>query len=312
MFMNRNCLTALLSIVAMVIISACPTRAAAATVAEVNGEEISESEFIETLKNRYGYIVLQSMIEALAIRQEADERGIVIAPEQVNARYQQAQQQIVNRTRSSGPPDEVFAAWLAQQHINAEVFRERIELQMMLEAMVGDKAKVSEEELRGYYDSHQADLQRPEAMKISHICVTTPEKAEEIRSDIVAGRITFAEAARRYSIDPYGRDNEGLIGFVVRGEDPLQQAAFQLTQDGEISPVIHTQMGYHILRREAYQEQATPPFEEIREELKKHLSQAKLMQLADEMRQAILRTAQVNQHIQFPSPTQVSSSVAAP
>ena len=310
--MNRNCLTALLSIVAVVIISACPVRAAQTVVADVNGEEIWESEFIETLKNRYGFLVLQSMIEALAIRQETDQRGIVISPEQVNARYEQAQQQIVNRTRSGGPSDEVFAVWLAQQHINAETFRERIELQMMLEAMVEDKARVSEQELRQYYDTHQDDLEQPEAMKISHVCVTTPEKAEEIRSDIVAGRITFAEAARRYSIDPYGRDNKGLIGFVVRGEDALQQAAFELTQDGEISPVVRTQMGYHILQREAYQEQATPPFEEIREELKKRLSQAKLMQIADEMRQAILRTAQINQHIQFPSPTQVSASAAVP
>ena len=277
-------------------------------VAKVNGEEISASLFMETLKSRHGYAVLQAMIEALAIRQEAAKNNITVSPEEIDARYQEAKQQIISRVRTDRPAEEVFAAWLVGRHINAETFRERICLQMMLERMVAEKVKVTDDEVRQYYETHPGEMERPEAMKISHVCVTTEEKAQEIRKDVLEGRISFEEAANRYSIDPYGRDNGGLLGFVVRGEDPLQQAAFQLHQDGDISLVVQSKMGYHIVRREAYQEPGTPPFEEIGAELKDRIHMAKLLQAADEMRHAIMRTARIERFIQFPQPGESPSS----
>jgi len=290
----------------MILFSAWPVWAEA--VAEVNGEEISETEFMQTLKSRFGYTVLQTMIEALAIRQEAAARGIIVSPEEIDARYQEAKQEIIWEARLPRPPEEVFAIWLAQRHLNPETFRERVALQVMLERMVADKVAVTDDEVRQYYESHQEELALPEAMKLSHVCVTTEEQAERIRQEILEDKIAFEEAANKYSIDPYGRENGGLIGFVVRGEDPVQQAAFELDTDGELSPVVQSQKGFHILRREAYQEAGTPPFEEIRDQLKQRIHQGKLLQAAGEMRQGIIKTAQIEQFIEFPPTSESPSS----
>ena len=312
---TRHIRTLILILGVMVLFSVGPAWADEA-VATVNDEEISQTEFLAALKSRYGYLVLQTMIEASAVRQEAAKRNITVSPEEIDARYRETRQQIVSRVSTNRPPEEVFAAWLAQRHINAAIFRERIALQMMLERMVADQAKVTDDEVRQYYETHPQELSRPEAMKVSHICVTTEEKAAEIRKEIMEGRISFAEAANKHSIDPYGRDNGGKLPWMGRGElpnpawAPIRDEAFKLQQDGELSPVFETVMGYEILRREAYQEPGMPPFEEIRDELAEHIHMAKLLQAADEMRRAIKRTAQIEQFIQFPEPGESSSATA--
>lgn len=308
MYRIRPYLRTLLAILVVTLVFCTPVIQADQVVAKVNETEIAESQFIEELKARHGYAVLQTMIEALAIRQEAADRQISVAAEELDARYQQASEQIVRGARSSRPPQEVFAAWLTQRNLNPQTFRQRIALQIMLEKMVQDKAKVNAEEVDEYYETHQQELERPEAMEVSHICVTTEKKAEEIKTDILEGKISFAEAANKYSIDPYGRENGGYIGFVVRGEDAVQQAAFELQNDGDISPVVQSQMGYHIVRREAYQEPGTPPLEEIRDELRHRIYTAKLLQAADEMRQAIMKMARIEQFVQFPQPGESGSA----
>ena len=271
-------------------------------VANVNGEEISESQFLEALKLHHGQSVLRMMIEAAAIRQEAAKRDIKVAAEEIEGRYQQSKEQVVAGARSPRPPEEVFAAWLAQQHLTEQVMRERIALGLMLEKMVEDQVEITSLEVGQYYESHPEEFERPQAMEISHVCVTTQQEAEKIGKDIVEGRITFEEAARQYSIDPYGRENGGEIGFVTPGEDPLQQAAFQLTEDGEISPTVHTTMGYHLVRREAYQEEGTIPFGEVQDQIEQGMRRSQLLRGAEEMRRAIMQMAEVEQFVQFAQP----------
>ena len=82
-----------------------------------------------------------------------------------------------------------------------------------------------------------------------------------------------------------------------------------MTKDGEISPVVQSQMGYHILRRDGYQEAGTIPFEEVQDQLQERLRMAKLIQEAEETRQAIMRMAKIEQLVQFP---QAGGTGAAP
>lgn len=276
--------------------------------AKVNGEVITESQLVQELMLRHGYAVLETMIEGLAIRQKAQERGVSVTPEEVEARYQEVRSKVVSSRPSSQLTDvQTFSLWLAQRNLNRHSLREEIELQLLLEAMVKDDVTVTEQEVAQYYESHRKQLERPEAVQVSHITVTTKEEAEKIRQQIIAGEITFEEAAKEYSIDPYGRDNGGLLPPLGRGElpnkawEPVREQAFKLKADGEISPVFQTPMGWDILRREAYQEGGTPPFEEIQEMLTEQLYQARLAQAAAEMRTAIVKTAKIERIMQFPS-----------
>ncbi len=286
--------------------------------AKVNGETITEAELIEELMARHGYAVLETMIEALAIRQKAEERGISVTTEQMEARYEQARRDII----ASAPPSQlseaqVFAMWLAKRNLNLATLREGIELQLLLEGVVTDQVKVTAREVAEYYESHRQQLERPEAVRVCHITVTTKEEAERVRQEILSGKIGFADAAREYSIDPYGRENGGLLPWLGRGElpnaawEPVREQAFKLKADGEISLVFETAMGWDILRRQAYQKGGTPPFEEIEEDLTAGLLKARLGQAAQEMRTAIVRLAKIERFVEFPSAAESAAEPAA-
>jgi len=285
---------------------------------KVNGAVITEPQLVEELMSRHGYAVLETMIEALAIRQEATERGISVTAEEVAARYQEERRKIVSSARDPRlAASEIFARWLAQRNLNRETFRQQVELQLLLEKMVEDEIEVTGQEVAQFYETNQKQLERPELVQVSHITVTTKEEAETIRQRIMAGEITFEKAAEEHSIDPYGRENGGLLPPMGRGElsneawEPVREQAFKLKADGEISPVFQTPMGWDILRREAYQKGGTPPFEEIQEELTKQLYQARLAQAAGEMRAAIIKMAKIERIIKFPSLSETVAEVAA-
>ncbi len=286
--------------------------------AQVNGAVITEPQLAQELMSRHGYAVLETMIEALAIRQQATARGISVTAEQVEARYQEERRKIVSSAREPRrSASEIFAIWLAQRNLNRETFRQQVELQLLLEKMVEDEIEVTDQEVARFYESNQKQLERPELVQVSHITVTTKEEAERIRQEILESKTTFEQAARDYSLDTYGRENGGLLPPMGRGElsneawEPVRTEAFKLKADGEISHVFQTHEGWDILRREAYQKGGTPPFEEIQEQLTNQLYQARLAQAAQEMRTAIMKIAKVERIIQFPSVSEAVGEVAA-
>ena len=286
--------------------------------AKVNGAVITEPQLVQELMSRHGYAVLETMIEALAIRQQAAERGLSVTAEEVEVNYQEARNRIVSSVRDPRlPASQAFAVWLAQRNLNRETFRQQVELQLLLEKMVEDEIEVTGQEVAQFYESNQKQLERPELVQVSHITVTTKEEAERIRQQIMAGEITFEKAAQEHSIDPYGRDDGGLLPPMGRGElsneawEPVREQGFKLEADGEISPVFQTAMGWDILRREAYQKGGTPPFEEIQEALANQLYQGRLDQAAERRRMAILEMAKIERITKFPSLSEAVAEVAA-
>ena len=286
--------------------------------AKVNGAVITEPQLVQELMSRHGYAVLETMIEALAIRQQAAERGISVTAEEVEARYQEERRKIVSSVREPRlSASQIFAMWLAQRNLNRETFRQQVELKLLLEKMVEDEVEVTGQEVAQFYESNQKQLEQPEMVQVSHITVTTKEEAEKIRQQIMDGEITFEKAAQEHSIDPYGRENGGLLPPMGRGElsnkawEPVRTQAFKLKADGEISHVFQTHEGWDILRREAYQKGGTPPFEEIQEELTNHLYQGRLEQAVEKRRMAILEMAKIERVIEFPSVAEAVAEVTA-
>lgn len=92
-------------------------------------------------------------------------------------------------------------------------------------------------------------------VRVSHIMIADGEgqrqKLDSIRTAILAGATTFEAAARAYSVDKNSRDRDGLMGFVVPERYPwaFEKAAYD-TPVGQISPVINSGFGLHIIRVE--------------------------------------------------------------
>ncbi|MDE6317449.1 MAG: peptidylprolyl isomerase, partial [Muribaculaceae bacterium] len=107
--------------------------------------------------------------------------------------------------------------------------------------------------VRSIYDRLKTEVD------VSHIMVERPFGAkasaakramlDSLRTEIIAGRADFAQVADAYSIDPGVKTNHGHMGYIVAGMFPytFEDAAYT-TAVGEISPVIETQFGYHIVK----------------------------------------------------------------
>lgn len=293
---------------ALLVLRPAPARAADINevIATVNGQPISGTQLTDELLLRWGEFSLASLIQEMVIEQAAAEAGIELTERDVNKRALDVQRSIDMRAPMTG---QSFTLWLADQKLSMYGFRQRLRIQMLLEKMVAEEVEVTDEEVADLWERNKDTMRRPEKMHVRHICVTTKEQAEQIRADIVAGK-DFAEAAKEFSIDPWTKDQGGDFGWIPRGNDPFQTAVFALTKDGELSPVIETKMGWHVIRREEYRPAAAPTFDEVKEDLRDKMMERRRLQKMNEKRAEILGAAEVERKL---DPTElISTAEAAP
>jgi foldase protein PrsA len=273
-------------------------------VATVNGQPISGTRLTDELLLRWGEFSLASLIQEMVIEQAAAEAGIELTEREVSRRALDVQRTIDMRAPMTG---QSFTLWLADQKLSLYGFRQRLRIQILLEQMVAEEVQVTA--VADLWERNKETMRRPEKMHVSHICVTTKEQAEQIRADIVGGK-DFAEAAKEFSIDPWTKDQGGDFGWIPRGNDPFQTAVFALSKDGELSPVIETKMGWHVIRREEYRPAAVPTFGEVKEDLREKMMEGRRLQKMNEKRAQILEAAKVERKID-PADL-VSTAEAAP
>ena len=175
--------------------------------------------------------------------------------------------------------DTDLASWY-QENSNRYLTEPKIQLTYLPFAFkdIGDKITIEDSAIQEYYDQHLPEYQLPEKRGARHILFqATPEdstdvheaqrlKAEEILSRARAGE-DFSTLAREYSEGPSGPDG-GNLGLFSRGQmiKPFEDAVFSL-QPGEISDVVRTDFGYHIILLEEIQDAKVRSLEEVREEI---------------------------------------------
>jgi peptidyl-prolyl cis-trans isomerase C len=130
---------------------------------------------------------------------------------------------------------------------------------------------------REQYLASPEQFQAPEQVHVSHILISTekqsePEaraRAEEVLALVKKGEKPFSELALEYSQDSSVQQNQGDLGYISRGQmvKPFEEAAFAMQEPGEISPVIKTPYGFHILRFEDRKPARQKNFEEVKKEL---------------------------------------------
>jgi peptidyl-prolyl cis-trans isomerase C len=100
----------------------------------------------------------------------------------------------------------------------------------------------------------------------------TPEeaeaRAEEVRQKALAGA-NFADLALEYSDEPAAKTSKGSLGYFSRGKmvKEFENAAFALAKEGDISPVLKTRFGYHVIRLEGREPESVAPFSEVQDKL---------------------------------------------
>ena len=129
-----------------------------------------------------------------------------------------------------------------------------------------DKVKLSEEEIAEYYEENKEEFIKDEEYHLRHILVETLKEAEAVLEKIISGA-DFAELAKERSHCP-SREKGGDLGFIARGRTvkPFEDAAFTL-KIGEISEVVKTQFGYHVIKLEEISPERQKTLEEAKVEI---------------------------------------------
>jgi peptidyl-prolyl cis-trans isomerase SurA len=172
----------------------------------------------------------------------------------------------IRRVKSDFTEEEFKAQLKAEGLTESELrkkYREQIRNQMMIDRLVSSKlskVSVSTREVKDFYAAYQDSIpDQPQSVKLSHILLeikpsgktldSLVAKAEEIRKLAVQGE-DFAGLATRYSNDPTAQQG-GDLGYFRRGDmiPEFEQVAFNL-EPGEISNVVQTEFGYHIIKVE--------------------------------------------------------------
>ncbi len=147
-------------------------------------------------------------------------------------------------------------------------------------------------DLEKYYRRHLDQFEIQEQVKAAHILIRVDQKAsaeqraakrklaEKILAEAKAGK-DFAELARKYSDDPGSAAKGGDLGYFPRGAmvKPFEQAAFSL-KPGEISGIVETPFGYHIIKSEGYIEAGLKPLTAVTDQVKEGLRTELAAQLA--------------------------------
>lgn len=131
---------------------------------------------------------------------------------------------------------------------------------------------ITEEQIAGYYDDNQARYSTT-TLRARHILVREEDLADELRSKLETEPDAFADLAKEHSVDTASARKGGDLGFFGHGRmvPEFEAAAFALREPGDLSDVVKTQYGYHIIRLEERREGQKKPLDQVREQIRASL-----------------------------------------
>lgn len=227
-------------------------------------------------------------VQSMAQKQHHLESRVLATPEARDAMVpastlERAMQEIRGRYQS----EEEFTDDMARNGLDEAGFARALEREMKVEAIlekVGTRAEgVSDTDIELYYQYHAERFRRPETRMARHILITINEAITENtrisayqRINEIAARVAkdpkrFEEQALKHSECPTALDG-GKLGELPKGKlfPELDTALFQL-QAGEISRVLESELGFHILRCDTVCEAGILSYEQAKSHIRKHM-----------------------------------------
>jgi parvulin-like peptidyl-prolyl isomerase len=221
-----------------------------------------------TLQNQ----AIQYLVQRAEFAQKAKDLDVDITDKQIDDRLTQIKKQYF------GGSDTKYRKQLKQQGLTEQQVRDDIQAQLVSEAIfkkVTEGVKVTDADVKKYYDDHKTQYGVPEQRDIAHILVKNKALADKLYDQIQNGA-NFSALAKKYSQDP-GSKNQGGKLTISKGQTvaPFDQTAF-LMRTGQVSHPVKTEFGYHIIKALGPIKAArTTPFSEVKESIRQQLAQTK-------------------------------------
>lgn len=244
------------------------------TMAMVNGVKISKDQLYDAMLEQGGESTLNNLISDELLNQEAEKAGVTVTDADI-------EKEIAN-IKKNFPSDEEFNAALAQNGLTLESFKEQVPPQVKLRKILEPKAGVTDEQVKQYYEDNKASYDTQEQVQASHILVATKQEAEAILKQLNEGA-DFATLAKEKSTDTTSAVNGGDLGFFQKGVmvAAFEQAAFALKNPGDLSPIVETEHGFHIIKLTEHKAAKQSTFEENQAAIKDQLVNQKVSEMAN-------------------------------
>jgi peptidyl-prolyl cis-trans isomerase C len=257
-------------------------------IAAARGVTISDEQMPE-LK----YEVLQNLIGTELLYQESQKRGIKVEEEEINKTYEAQKQKAQFKT------DAEFEEALKQTNKSLTSYRAEIKKGLAIDRFIKntftDNTVISEAEEKQYYDDNPSYFQQPAKVRASHIMIIVDSKADQSKKDEARKKIEevmkrlkagedFATLAKEVSQDTSTKEYGGDLDYFSKGQigsQAFEDAVFNLKK-GEISEVVETDSGYHIIKLTDKTDAKKISYEEAKNDINDSLKSAKVNSKVDE------------------------------
>lgn len=244
--------------------------------------------------------VLNEMINRELLYQESQKQGIKVSETQ-------AKEQLI-AIRGTYPDPQKFSEMLKRvQLTEAELMihiRQRLAVKTLVDKKIESQVTVSDAEVKAYYEKYPDRFQQPEQVHASHILIKADEttNAEQIaaaKKTLTELKIRaekgedFATLAKAHSQGPSG-PRGGDLGTFGRGQmvKPFEETAFALAPE-QISDVVETQFGFHLIKVHSKIPARTFGFEEIKPRLAQQLRSTKINQVMGPFVETLRQAAKI-------------------
>jgi peptidyl-prolyl cis-trans isomerase C len=242
------------------------------------GAKINDSE-LKALKEK----VLDNLIDAEIIYQASQKDKVKIDEEKLTSQW--------SKIKSRMESDPNYKANIEKMKYSEPELKEQIRRQMIIQKFLTDKfmdkASVTPDEIKAYYDGNQKAFHIPEQVQASHILIKVEPQADEKTKEAALKKIKeiqekikkggdFAALAKEFSGCP-SKEKGGDLGFFGRGQmvKPFEDAAFSL-EEGKISDIVTTNFGYHLIKVTGKKAESNIPFDEVKPKIENFLKQQKV------------------------------------
>lgn len=277
-----------------------------ATVAKVNGATITRHELLSAAENartqlahmgvkmpvpsqHFYKTVLDQMVGETLLYQRAKAEKITPAASEIDARIKEIKSHFTN--------EDEFEHALKSQNVTLDSLKENVSkgitIQKYVATKIAPQAKVTEQEEKKFYQDNLKEMKVPEEFKVAHILIQVPKnatakekaaaraKAEAIDKKAKAGE-DFAKLAKENSDDTMSKDKGGELPWLAKGQTvpSFEKAAFAL-KPGQISDVVESPFGFHIIKMEGTKPPTTRTFDEVKDQIANLLKRRKIQKLID-------------------------------
>ena len=176
-----------------------------------------------------------------------------------------------------------------------------------------ETVQVSDEDLKKEYDERVGPMKNAE-YKAKHILVETEQAAKDIIAKLAKGE-KFDALAKKFSKDPGSKDKGGDLGWFSPQQmvAPFSEAVMALKNGETTQTPVQSQFGWHVIQREESREQAPPPFDAVKDQLKNMVQTKKLQEhIADLQTKAKVDNKLPAKPAEAPKPAAPAAPAAAP